>query len=268
MNKEIIIGDWKMPDCDTEASMNMWNARAQEFAKQKGVEDDDWVAALVKRHGMLPTDGTFLDVGCGAGKYTVYFAKKCAEAYGTDFSEEMIKNAGQRAKESGVDNAFFSRDNWHTLELAEKGWKGKFDLVVANMTPAIQSAETFEKLTEASCGWCLYIHPVLRTGSVADRLKKKIFGKKPNPRYPQLQYAFNLLWEKGLFPAVEYREHNWVRSFELERAVDIFKNDLRSKRTLTAEEEASIEKYLIEHAVNGIVEEEVRTTQFALYWEV
>ena len=67
---------------------------------------------------------------------------------------------------------------------------------------------------------------------------------------------------------MEYREHNWVRSFELERAVDIFKNDLRSKRTLTDEEEASIEKYLIEHAVNGIGEEEVRTTQFALYWEV
>ena len=59
-----------------------------------------------------------------------------------------------------------------------------------------------------------------------------------------------------------------MRSFELERAVDIFKNDLKSKRTLTAEEEASIEKYLIEHAVNGIVKEEVRTTQFALYWEV
>ncbi len=76
MNKEIIIGDWKMPECDTEASMNMWNARAQEFAKQRGVEDDDWVAALVKRHGMLPADGAFLDVGCGAGKYTGAILRK------------------------------------------------------------------------------------------------------------------------------------------------------------------------------------------------
>lgn len=268
MKKEIIIGDWQMPELDTEASMNMWNARAQEFANQKGVEDDNWVVELVRDHGMLPKEGAFLDVGCGAGKYTIYFAKRCAEACGTDFSEEMIKNAKQRASEAGVTNAFFSCDNWHTLDLAEKGWQGKFDFVLANMTPAIQSAETFEKLSEASCGACLYIHPVLRTGSVADRLKKKILGQKTDPRNPQLQYAFNILWDKGLFPAVEYHERNWVRSFEMEQAVEIYKNDLKTKRPLSPEEEAAVERYLVEHAVNGVVEEEVRSTQFALYWEV
>ncbi len=111
----------------------------------------------------------------------------------------MIKNAEQRAREAGTGNAFFSCDNWNTLEMADKGWKGKFDFVLANMTPAIQSAETFEKLTEASCGWCLYIHPVLRTGSVADRLKKKVFGKKPIPAIPSFSMPLICSGRRGFF---------------------------------------------------------------------
>lgn len=41
MNKEIIIMT-ENAECDTEASMNMWNARAWN-CKVRGVEEDDWV---------------------------------------------------------------------------------------------------------------------------------------------------------------------------------------------------------------------------------
>ena len=43
-----------------------------------------------------------LDVGCGAGRYTVEFARRGAEVVGVDFSEEMIRMARERAVQHGV----------------------------------------------------------------------------------------------------------------------------------------------------------------------
>lgn len=49
--------------------------------------------------GDAPTNGTFLDIGCGTGNYTLALARKEATFYGADPSREMLQIAEQTSDE-------------------------------------------------------------------------------------------------------------------------------------------------------------------------
>ncbi len=48
--------------------------------------------------------GSILDFGCGSGDLLVYYAPHFKRVVGCDFSESMLKNAGNRITEKGMEN--------------------------------------------------------------------------------------------------------------------------------------------------------------------
>ncbi len=72
---------------------------------------------------------TILDVGCGAGRYSVELATKGATVVGVDFSEEMLTMARKRAQDAGMSNkmTFVSAD---FVEWAKEN-KTHFDVAFA-----------------------------------------------------------------------------------------------------------------------------------------
>lgn len=56
----------------------------------------DNVIALIKER-YIPKDGTFLDIGCGAGNITIWMAEQDYSAYGIDVSEVAIQWAEESA---------------------------------------------------------------------------------------------------------------------------------------------------------------------------
>ena len=82
----------------------------------------------IKKHANK--DSKILDLGTAAGEKVLKKFPECAEILGTDFSEEMIKNANKNLKESGKKNITFRVMN--NLEMDTPN--DYFDIVTARHT--------------------------------------------------------------------------------------------------------------------------------------
>lgn len=65
-----------------------------------GKEAEDFLR-LVKKH---KSKGKMIDLGCGNGKFAIFFAKKGFDGYGIDYAPEAIKGAKDLAKKEKVGN--------------------------------------------------------------------------------------------------------------------------------------------------------------------
>jgi len=73
---------------------------------------------------------TVLDVGCGNGRLTFALAKEAGRIIGIDWSEQVIQQARQRARISGLDHITFVCSDAERIEYRELG---PIDLVVAHL---------------------------------------------------------------------------------------------------------------------------------------
>jgi len=91
----------------------------------------DQVPIIAQQHGCK----SMLDVGCGSGRNSVWFARNGIErVFGIDISEEMIKEARTLAAQAGVaDQCRFDHLDFSTMPEGEKydfvGALGVFDYV-------------------------------------------------------------------------------------------------------------------------------------------
>ncbi|MGI6706661.1 MAG: class I SAM-dependent methyltransferase [Clostridia bacterium] len=196
MTIEEIFEKWSLNGKNKEAGVAMWNSMAASFGEQTlPTFDDDRFLQLLRKHHMLRKDSLVLDVGCGSGKYALAIAGHCKGVVGIDFSPDMLAIAKQKAAEENTRNVDFQWADWHEIDLKQHGLEGKFDLVIARMTPAVQSANTFQKLSLASRGWCVLSKPTRRTDSVYDEIRKRIgITVKRESADMDILYAFSLLW--------------------------------------------------------------------------
>ncbi|MDR4480887.1 MAG: methyltransferase domain-containing protein [Nitrospira sp.] len=111
------------------------------------------VGARVARH--LAGAPTMLDVGCGIGILTTFYAKRCPEStvVGIDRSPASIDLARRRAKELGLNNVRFE-----CFDVEQRDLAGHFDLIIATHTllqaeqdPGVPSRDwrTFERSADA-----------------------------------------------------------------------------------------------------------------------
>lgn len=80
-------------------------------------------ALLEKAVAGHPEKGKALDIGCGAGTFSVYLAKQGFDVTGVDFVEKALGFARERAKREGVKVNFVKSD------ILQWDPPGKFDLI-------------------------------------------------------------------------------------------------------------------------------------------
>ncbi|MEF9970845.1 MAG: class I SAM-dependent methyltransferase [Oscillospiraceae bacterium] len=254
---------------DETAGRERWNLNAESYAALRLPSWKDSMAMrIIEREKMLEQGNTVLDVGCGGGRFSFALEAMGANVSAADLSPKMIEQAEKiaRARGSGVG---FSVDDWHKLSLKEKGWEKSFDLVLAHMTPAVASAETFLKLSDASRNWVLMVKPTRRTNSVLDELNRLVNAPEDKESLDEaLAYAFDLAWHRGYCPKLEYENQLWESDLPLGRAIEEYSLRIASTRELTKENEAEIRAYLSSVALNGVVHESSRTMITAMFWQV
>jgi 2-polyprenyl-3-methyl-5-hydroxy-6-metoxy-1,4-benzoquinol methylase len=260
---------WKPREKNEEAGIAWWNGNAEKFSEMELPTVENSIGMrIIEREKMVKNSCTVLDVGCGGGRFAFALEALGAEVTATDFSPRMISEA-QKQQIKRNSRVKFSVDNWHTLNLAQKNWEDKFDLVLANMTPAVISADTFLKLSDASRNWVLMVKPTRRTNSILDELNKLVGADRDTESLDEtLAYAFDLLWFKGYCPRLEYEEEVWKNDLPLEEAIEEYSLRIASVHDLSAENESTIQTYLKRVAVDGIVHETTNTTIAAMYWQV
>ena len=269
MDIETIMDLWKPRISYSKSQVEWWNGSAEKFAsKELPTAESSIGMSIIEREGMVKDGITVLDVGCGGGRFSFALEEMGADVTATDFSPRMIEEAQklQAHKDSMIK---FSVDNWHTVRLKEKDWEGKFDLVLAHMTPAIISAETFLKLSEASRNWVLMVKPTRRTNSVLDELNRLVGAERDAKSLDEtLAYSFDLLWFKGYCPRLDYKKEIWENELPLDKAIEDYTLRISSTHELSEDNKSDVRSYLNSIAVDGIVHEITHTTIAAMYWQV
>lgn len=269
MNIDTIMEQWKPRTNNAKAGVEWWNGSAERYVlKQLPTPETSIAMRVIERENMIKKGNSGLDVGCGGGRFSFALEALGADVTGTDFSPKMIEQCELMRKERNS-NIVFSNDNWHTLDLKEKGWYKNFDFVMAHMTPAIVSAETFLKLSEASRNWVLMVKPTRRRNSVLDDLNSLVSADKDMKTLDEtITYAFDLAWQKGYCPKFEYENQIWEQDLSLEEAIKEYTLRIASMHELSDMNKAEIKKYLEGIAVDGRVHETTHTLIAAMYWQV
>ncbi|MFZ7130891.1 MAG: class I SAM-dependent DNA methyltransferase [Eubacteriales bacterium] len=270
MQFEDILNKWNFKERDVKASIEMWDSMAHQFSDYEipSSENSHLMKTILEKK-ILHDKSIILDVGCGTGKFSFALANACQHVTGVDLSPKMIEAAKEKKIELSKDNVDFFINDWHTTDLKDLDYKRKFDLVIANMTPAVRNAQTFIKLNEASRGYCILTKPVKRFDPVSDAIREMLnLGEKKESADMEMLYAFELLWLQGMLPEISFEQQIWDMRKSLDDAYKLYANRMKSYRALTKEEEDKIKRYLMSISVDGFVEEKVNTTITTMFWKV
>ena len=124
-----------------EQIVHYWEKRSESFLEQRRSELANpiakrWMKEIEKQ---IPAGRRLkiLDVGCGAGFFSILLAKEGHEVFGIDLTPEMIENAIQLAEEENADCCFQVMDAENPMFADET-----FDVVISrNLTWALPNAE-------------------------------------------------------------------------------------------------------------------------------
>ena len=128
-------------DDRTEQIVHYWEKRSESFLEQRRSELANpiakrWMKEIEKQ---IPAGRRLkiLDVGCGAGFFSILLAKEGHEVFGIDLTPEMVENAIQLAEEENADCCFQVMDAENPMFADET-----FDVVISrNLTWTLPNAE-------------------------------------------------------------------------------------------------------------------------------
>ena len=271
LDEASIATAWKSRRGNRGASVAMWDSIAADYhEKPLPTFEEDQLLGIVLRFGMIGPDSRVLDIACGAGGHSLALAPHVAHVTGTDISPKMLQHARERATRLRLDNVEFIAEDWRDHDPDAQGTRGAFDLVFAHMTSAVESAETFEKMSQVSRGWCVLSKPIRRDDPFSDGLRA-VLGIESNRESGSADIfrGFALLWSQQRDPRIEYRDVEWLHKRPLETAREVYLNRMRTYRDLDDSDLALAEEYLASRVdADGRVGERTRLTIATLFWHV
>lgn len=268
MNLEQLRRDWVSVPGKGELQARIWDERASDYVKRPipDRENDLFLRDLWDR--VSPgKEMEVLDIGCGAGLYTIALADHVKRAVGTDVSPRMIEGARQRGWQMGLGNVEFRVLDW-SEERAAAPSPGRFDIVIAHMTPAVNDCRTLERMNQCSKGHCFLVKPARRRDEIQDAAFALAgITSQKNQMDEAVANVFAWLWLSGYRPEISYREEIWQDERPVEQMAGWCIGRARLHREITPFEEEKIRVFLDRKSVDGKVTETVRTTIVTVYWK-
>jgi len=194
---------------EVEASAaKMWDMRAHAFNRNQNKYKSKIPKNIVQYIKSTCGDiKSVLDVGGGAGRYSLEFGQAFEKVLVTDVSKNMLHYAKENATKKHLNNIDHIQFNWDT-DTHEKITDQRFDLVFSSMCPATRSIEGLEKMMQFSKGYCAINQFIDHEDSFLtyigqkEKISSKKEGKDPHKDRGFVQEAFNYLWHQGLTPEV------------------------------------------------------------------
>lgn len=104
-----------------------WDKMAVRYSKQPIADEDAYRKKLAKTREYLSPTSQVLEIGCGTGSTALLHAPFVAHIRATDFSEQMLEIARDKAQEQGITNVTFEKDDISALQPVD----AQYDAVLA-----------------------------------------------------------------------------------------------------------------------------------------
>ena len=277
-NKDFWIKEWaKDKKSDTYTvhrgyyTAEYWNRTAASYDRNKkeiGNRRLEKAIDLFKQQQLIFPGMKVLDIGCGTGTLAMRLAKEGAHVTAVDFSQGMLDQFQKTLTPDIKDKITLLCENFHDISLEQKGWENAFDLVIAFMSPGINTPEAFFKMMRAShrgCavrGWAMKAnHPLLAS------LWEKIMATELEDKPQGILFKINLLFSMGIFPEITFDTIEWEQDTSIEKE---FQNCMSFFKKAAAKTEpelaAIIRPYLESIAEHGRIKRSHKGLTATMVW--
>jgi len=249
-----------------------WNGMAQKFGQDHPAEQEKGklknILDLIGATGLDLNGAEVLDIGAGTGALSLPLARRGAKVTALDFSPEMLKKLQQRAADEHVALSGTLLASWDEIELDAEGFRNRFDLVIASMTPAVRDPETFDKMLDASRGVGYYSGWVHREWDPAFHELYRILYNEPFREESQGFYLpFMYLYMKGYRPEVRIRQAVWKSNGTIDETVDTISGFFSLTKEIDDEMKHRMREYLSARASGGIYPATTVATTGMMVWD-
>jgi len=230
-NQAFWVNEWeKDKSSDTYAvhkgfsTREYWDKASTTYdTSKKEVQDRrlEKTLGLLRQKGLLFEGMKVLEIGCGTGLLAMALAKTGADVTALDFSTGMLDRFQSRLSPDLADRITILSEDWHTLDIRNKGWEKQFDLVIAFMSPGVASATSFFKMMACSKNGCAIRGWAARQQNpILTDLWEKIMDTTLEDKPQSILFKINLLFSMGLFPDILFDTVEWDQKISLEQEFD------------------------------------------------
>ncbi len=162
-----------------------------------------------------------LEIGCGTGLFAMALAEQGARVTAIDFSSGMLKRFKNDMPANLEKKIELMHMDWKDTDINKMGWKNKFDLVIAFMSPAVSKPDALFKMMDASNNACaIKGWAAKRNHPLLDGLWEKIMGNTLDDKPQSLIIKFNLLFSMGFFPELSCDKISWEQNISIKEEID------------------------------------------------
>lgn len=249
-----------------------WNHMACRYARDTPQEKEEArkkrVLDLITSTGIDIKGSQVLDIGAGTGSLSIPLAQMGAQVTALDFSEEMLKRLKQRANDENVTVQTVFK-SWDAIDLDEEGFRKKFDLVIASMTPAVRNPHDLSLMLEAAKGVCYYSGWVHRRWdpSYYD-LYKTLFNEEFKESPHGFHLPFMYLYLLGYRPDVALLEDEWSNYETIDEYIETAAGFFSSTKQIDDQLKDRIREYIIPHAQDGKYRAKSQVVTGMMVWDM
>lgn len=192
-----------------DAVAALWNQEADRW-EQRSAAETDFARRQVEALCLQPED-TVLDICCGTGPLTLPIAAIAQKVTAFDFNDNMLQYVAKKAALAGYSNIDIIQGNWHTMEPGRDCPVA--DIAVTRHSPAQGDILKFSRCARKRC------HSLSMVNGTNDLLsymktrkgrwlksdqESENYDERPDGRLYGMNIHFNLLYEAGAHPEVQY----------------------------------------------------------------
>jgi SAM-dependent methyltransferase len=251
-----------------------WDKRAESFARNvRGDRREKRTAEIfdmIKSTGLSLEGAEVLDIGSGPGTLAIPLAKMGAKVTALDISAEMMKGLLKRADEEGVAMSQIILSAWSDIDIDAQGFRGRYDLVLASMTPGINGPETFDKMMQASKNVCYYSNFVSRKWDASYyELHQMLFNESYGEAVSNgFQLPFMYLYSLGYRPILKISKNTWASDEPVDCMADTVSGFFSGKKDINDDMKNRMKKYFEEKAENGMYHSSTESVTGMMVWKI
>ncbi|WP_018084524.1 class I SAM-dependent methyltransferase [Desulfurispora thermophila] len=252
--------------------VDFWNKMASHFERwaNNGRNQNrvNTVLKWLEQQNAFDQNSHILDIGAGAGVFTLPFARKVARVTALEPAPAMRRVLERRLQQAGLSNVDFCDTPFELLNPKQSEMSGAYDLVFASLTPGVRDVETLHKMETCSRQWCfLCCFAGERTAPARQELWQQIMSGPLIWPANEIIYPLNYLYNRGTPFACLIWDEDWSEDLPADLAVENLTQFFAGYCEITPTVRQIIVNYVQNHASNGLFHEEYRSRLGMLLWK-